>query len=103
MNRADERMRDTIQDALAHANIDTRNLGIEVRGGAIEITGSVPTDEQRRRVAPTVINAVHAGTCRIDVGVRPVAPSDTDDGRGRSPLTGTSADSQHESKHQTDR
>lgn len=103
MNRDDERMRDTIHDALTRAAIDARSLSIEVRGGAIEITGSVPTDEQRRRVAPTVINAVHAGTCRIDVGVRPVAPSDSDDRRGRSPLTGTSADSEHESKHQTDR
>jgi len=103
MNREDERMRDAIQNALTQANIDVRNLGIEVQGGAIDITGSVPTDEQRRRLAPVVVNAVDAGTCRIDIGVRPVAPSDSEDGRGRSPLTGTSADSRHASKHQTDR
>lgn len=89
MKREDERVRDTIHDALTRAAIDARRLSIEVRGGTIEITGSVPTDEQRRRLAPVVVNAVDAGTCRIDIGVRPAGV--------------TPAGSRSESKHQTDR
>ena len=44
------------------------------------------------------------GTPPLDcaVGVGDVAPSDSPDGRGRSPITGTSADSAHESRHQRD-
>ncbi|UYN95167.1 MAG: BON domain-containing protein [Enhydrobacter sp.] len=103
MNDDDERMRDAIHDALTRANIDARSLSIEVRAGAIEITGTVPTEEQRRQVAPVAVDAAMADRCRIDIGVRPVAPIDSGDGRGRSPATGTSADSEHESKHQTDR
>jgi hypothetical protein len=38
-----------------------------------------------------------------DVSVLEVAPSDSLDGRGRSPVTGTSSDSAHESRHQLDR
>jgi hypothetical protein len=34
--------------------------------------------------------------------VRPMPGSDSADGRGRSPVTGTSADSAHQSRHQTD-
>jgi hypothetical protein len=103
MNQQDERIRGAIHDALTQANIDARNLSIEVKGGAVDIKGSVPTDDERGRVAPTAAAAApDATSCRINVGVLPVAPSDADDGRGRSPLTGTSADSAHESKHQTD-
>ncbi len=102
MNEADERTRDAIHDSLTQAGIDARNLSIEVQGGAIEITGSVPTDEQRRRVAPVIAHAVDTGSCRIDIGVQPTGPVDTADGRGRSPITGTSADSRHESEHQRD-
>ena len=60
----------------------------------------VPSEEQRRKLASALAGAVNVD-CRVDV--IPVAPSDSLDGRGRSPLTGTSADSQHESRHQTDK
>lgn len=38
-----------------------------------------------------------------DVLVLTVAPRDSLDGRGRSPVTSTSPDSAHESRHQLDR
>ena len=103
MNQQDEALRDTVQDTLTRENIDVRSLSIEVLGGTVSVTGSVPTQEERRRLAPIVAAAVPRGaSCRVDVGVVPVAPSDSLDNRGRSPLTGTSADSAHESKHQRD-
>ena len=67
MNPHDEKIRATVNDALAAASIDVRT---------------------------TLLDCA--------VGVRDVAPSDSADGRGRSPVTGTSADSAHESRHQLD-
>ena len=72
------------------------------------VKGAVPTEEQRRRLA-AILAAILADTAldhsivECQVHVVPVAPSDSSDGRGRSPLTGTSADSAHESRHQFDR
>ena len=43
-----------------------------------------------------------AGAHSIEIVVRPVAAADSDDRRGRSPVTGTSAESAHQSRHQTD-
>ena len=49
-----------------------------------------------------LIKAACAGAHDLQVSVSPVAPSDSEDGRGRSPVTGTSADSAHHSRRQTD-
>ena len=100
MDRRDEELRDAIADRLTQANIDARSLSVEVEGGSIRITGSVPSGEQRQRLQSMLAGAINVD-CRVDIV--PVAPSDSLDGRGRSPLTGTSADSQHESRHQTDK
>ncbi|HYC66100.1 MAG TPA: BON domain-containing protein [Reyranellaceae bacterium] len=100
MDRRDEELRDAITDRLTQANVDARSLSVEVSAGSITVTGSVPSEEQRRKLASALAGAVNVD-CRVDV--IPVAPSDSLDGRGRSPLTGTSADSQHESRHQTDK
>ena len=86
------------------ANVDVRNLAIEVADGHVSITGSVPSADQRERLTEVLRQCVDRATpLDYDVALREVAPSDSLDGRGRSPLTGTSADSAHESRHQLDR
>ena len=103
MNAEDEKIRDAITDAFTRHGIDARNLAVDVRRGTISISGSVPTQRQRDDLVPTAA-AVAPGsmTLQIAVAVVPVAPGDSQDGRGRSPLTGTSTDSAHESRHQRD-
>ena len=103
MNPADEDLRNAITDAFSRQGIDARNLAVEVAAGAVSISGSVPSDEQRGLVPPAVASVVPDGkTVQIAVTVIPVPPTDSADGRGRSPLSGTSADSKHESRHQRD-
>lgn len=48
MNLFDERLKGAFGALLAGADVDTRRLSIEVKGGAVTITGTVPTLEQRR-------------------------------------------------------
>ena len=104
MSPADEDLRNAITDAFSRQGIDARNLAVEVAEGAVSISGSVPNDEQRGRVPRTVAAVVPDGkTVQIAVAVIPVPPTDSADARGRSPMTGTSADSEHESRHQRDR
>ena len=104
MNAQDEGLRDRVNDALTAANIDVRNLAIEVTNGHVLVKGSVPSTDQQERLASLLQRCVDRATpLECDVIVRNVAPSDSLDGRGRSPLTGTSADSAHESRHQRDR
>jgi osmotically-inducible protein OsmY len=103
MNSDDEKVRDAITDAFTRQGIDACNLAVEVRRGTVSIRGSVPTQQQRDELVPTAA-AVAPGsvTLQIAVTVVPVPPSDSQDGRGRSSLSGTSADSVHESRHQRD-
>jgi hypothetical protein len=103
MNAQDEKIRAAVNDALTAANIDVRNLAIEVTNGRVLVKGTVPSTQQQERMAG-VLSRCLARTTPLDcaVGVRDVAPSDSLDGRGRSPITGTSADSAHESRHQRD-
>jgi osmotically-inducible protein OsmY len=103
MNAQDEKIRDAITDAFTRQGIDARSLAVDVRRGAVSISGSVPTQRQRDELVPTAA-AVAPGsvTLQIAVTVVPVAPGDSRDERGRSPLSGTSADSAHESRHQRD-
>ena len=104
MNPQDEKMRGRVNDALTAASVDVRNLAIEVSDGHVFIKGTAPSSDQQTRVAGIVGQCLEPGTpLECDVGVREVAPSDSAGGRGRSPLTGTSADSAHESRHQLDR
>ena len=104
MNPHDEKLRGRINDALTAASIDVRNLAIDVINGHVFVKGSVASSDQQRRMS-AVLQAYIDRTTPLDCDVRvvPVAPSDSLDGRGRSPLTGTSADSAHESRHQRDR
>lgn len=97
MNKRDESIREKLVERLAAVSVDARNLAIEVAAGTVLVRGSVPTEEQRQRAMEAF-----AGAHAIDIVVRPVAPSDTADGKGRSPVTGTSAESAHQSRHQTD-
>ncbi len=64
----------------------------------------MPSLEQQEMLAG-LLKAPPDGVVSLDcdVGVLRVPPSDTSDGRGRSPVTGTSSDSAHESRHQLDR
>ena len=103
MNAQDEKIRAAVNDALTAANIDVRNLAIEVTNGRVLVKGTVPSTQQQERMAG-VLSRCLGRTTPLDcaVGVRDVAPSDSLDGRGRSPITGTSADSAHESRHQRD-
>lgn len=104
MIERDEKLRGHVNDALIQAKVDTRNLAIEVVDGHVLVKGTVPTTEQGARLADVLRDCLDSKTS-LDcaVGVREVAGSDTADGRGRSPVTGTSADSAHESRHQLDR
>ena len=103
MNAEDEKIRAAIIDAFTRQGIDVRSLVVEVRRGAVSLAGSVPTQRQRDELVPTAAAAAPGSlTLQIAVTVLPVPPSDSQDGRGRSPLTGTSADSAHESRHQRD-
>ena len=97
MNNRDETIREKLIQRLTALDIDTRNLAIEVTTGSLIVRGSVPTEQQQTRAIEAL-----AGAHSIDIIVRPVAPTDSDDGRGRSPLTGTSAESAHQSRRQTD-
>ena len=51
-----------------------------VAHGTVIVRGSVPSEEQRRRATDALIGA-HS----LEIAIRPVAPVDSDDGRGRSP------------------
>ena len=101
MNQVDEDIRGVLTDAISRANIDARSLTVEVENRTASIKGSVPTDSERARLEKLL------SQCRgllpnieCEVRVAEAAPSDSLDGRGRSPFTGTSA---HESRHQRDR
>jgi hypothetical protein len=97
MNNRDETIREKLLDRLTTLGVDARNLAVEVEHGMVIARGSVPSEEQRQRAIDALI-----GAHELQIAVRPVAPCDTDDGRGRSPVTGTSAESAHQSRRQTD-
>jgi hypothetical protein len=99
MDRRDEELRENLIDRMTKANIDARNLEVEVSSGVIRVTGSVPTGDARARLRALFADVVNL-ECHVEVV--PVPPTDSLDGRGRSPITGTSAASRHESRHQTD-
>jgi BON domain-containing protein len=97
MNNRDETIRDKLLDRLTAVGVDARNLAVEVANGTVIVRGTVPSQEQRQRAIDALIG-VHS----MEITIRPVESSDSDDGRGRSPITGTSAESAHQSRHQTD-
>jgi hypothetical protein len=104
MNAKDEKIRNALHDALTVNNIDARNLIIEVVDGNVLVKGTVPSVDQHEQVAQMLRQCVGQGlSLNFDVSVLSVPPTDSLDGRGRSPVTGTSADSAHESRHQLDR
>jgi len=97
MTKRDETIREKLLDRLTAVGVDGRNLGVEVAGGVVIARGTVPNEEQRQRAIEALI-----GAHELEITVRAVAPSDSDDGRGRSPVTGTSAESAHQDRRQTD-
>jgi hypothetical protein len=97
MKNRDESIRAKLLERLTAVDVDARNLAVEVVTGTAIVRGSVPTEQQRQRTIEAL-----AGVHSIEIVVRPVAPSDSPDERGRSPLTGTSAESAHQSRRQTD-
>jgi hypothetical protein len=100
----DEKLRDAVQDALTRSNVDIRNLAIEAVDGHLIVKGTVSSTDQQEQLATLLRQCVDEGlSLECDVSVLKTAPSDSLDGRGRSPVTGTSADSAHESRHQLDR
>jgi len=104
MIERDEKLRGTVLDNLTRAKVDARNLAVEVIDGHVLVKGTVPTDEQRMRLTDVLRQCLDStSSLHCEVGLREVAAPDTSDGRGRSPVTGTSADSAHESRHQLDR
>jgi hypothetical protein len=104
MNRTDEQLRNVIVDSLSLAGVDARNIGVEVVGGEVAVAGTVPTMPDLSQLAEVLVAVSDRIGCRIDCRAQlvPAPPSDSADGRGRSPFTGTSADSAHESRHQLD-
>lgn len=100
----DENRRNAVHDALTRSNVDTRNLAIEVVDDRLIVKGTVPSVDQEEQLAALLRQCADEGmSLECDVSVLKVAPSDSLDGRGRSPVTGTSPDSAHESRHQLDR
>ena len=97
MNNRDETIREKLLERLTAVNVDARNLAVEVANGMLMVRGSVKTEEERLRAMEAL-----AGAHTIEIAVRRVAPIDSTDGRGRSPVTGTSAESAHQSRRQTD-
>jgi hypothetical protein len=97
MNNRDETIREKLLERLSAVDVDARHLAIEVATGSVIVRGSVPTEQQRTRTIEAL-----AGAHSIEVLVRPVAPADSDDGRSRSPLADTSAESAHQSRRQND-
>src|SRR3979411_2414823 len=93
MNNRDETIREKLLERLTAVDVDARDLAIEVVTGTVIVRGSVATEQQRERTIEAL-----AGAHSIEIYVRPVAPTDGDDGRGRSPLNGTSAESAHQSR-----
>lgn len=104
MIERDEQLRNAITDAFTRANIDARNLAVEVVDGDVIVKGTVPSQDAYERVGQLLSDG-RFGTRPVvcQIRVLAVAPSDSLDGRGRSPRTGTSADSAHESRHQLDK
>jgi hypothetical protein len=103
MIQRDEDIRNAITDDLTRTSVDARNLTVEVRDGHIFVVGSVGSDDSVQRLLKVLKGYGDARTVACDVKVMPTVPSDSVDGRGRSPVTGTSADSAHESRHQLDK
>ena len=97
MTNRDESIRAKLLDRLTAVDVDARNLTIEVASGAVTVRGSVPSEEQRQRTIEAL-----AGAHSVAIYVRGAAAVDSGDGRGRSPVTGTSADSPHHGRHQRD-
>lgn len=101
MNSRDEKIGNALTGSLTQSNVDTRNLAIEVVSNNLVVRGTVPSEDQRAQLDLLVRHCVDQGLslATFDVSVISVAPSDSADGRGRSPVTGTSADSAHESRY----
>ncbi|MGD9881590.1 MAG: hypothetical protein AB7U95_15790 [Reyranella sp.] len=97
MNHRDELIRTKLLDRLTSVNVDTRMVTLEVNRGEVNVRGAVPSTEQRSRALEAL-----AGAHSVELQVRDEPPSDSADGRGRSPVTGTSEESAHQSRHQTD-
>ena len=81
MNSQDENIRATVNGALTAANIDVRNLAIEVTNGHVLVKGTVPSTQRQKRMVGVLSHCLD-GTPSLDcaVGVRDVAPSDSSDG-----------------------
>ena len=72
MSPADKNIRNALAEAFARQGIDARNLDVEVAAGAVCVRGSVPSNEQRARLAPAVGAVVQGGkTAQIAVKVMP--------------------------------
>lgn len=97
MNERDELVRSKLLERLTAVGVDIRMVMIEVEHGQVLVRGFVPSAGQRTRALEAL-----AGAHSIELSVREVLPNDSEDGRGRSPLTGTSEESAHQSRHQTD-
>jgi hypothetical protein len=84
--------------------IDARNLAIEVVNGSVILKGTVCSEDSLRRLE-SALDEGRFGSRPVEcqVSVLPALPSDSLDGHGRSLVTGTSADSAHESRHQLDK
>ncbi len=97
MNQRDELVRSKLLERLTAVGVDIRMMKMEVERGEVVVRGFVPSAEQKARALEAL-----AGAHSIELAVREVPPSDSADGRGRSPLTGTSEESAHQSRRQSD-
>jgi hypothetical protein len=103
MDQMDEQFRNAITDELTRSRVDGRNLAVEVQNGRVFVTGTVGSDDSLQPLRDVLKEKSGPQPAICDLKVQPTLPSDSLDGRGRSPKTGTSADSAHESRHQVNK
>src|SRR6476661_3413658 len=70
MNPHDEKVRGALHDTLTRANVDTRNLAIEVADGRLIVKGTLPSTDQQEQM---MVLLSHCWP-RAVAGVRCVGP-----------------------------
>jgi len=63
MNPHDEKVRDALHDTLTRANVDTRNLAIEVVDGRLIVKGTVPSTDQQEQMRVLLSHCNDQGLC----------------------------------------
>jgi len=70
MNPHDDKVRDALHDTLTRANVDTRNLAIEVVNGRLIVKGTLPSTDQQEQMRVLLSHCADQGlSLECDVSV----------------------------------